>query len=81
MTTNGERCLQRIQDAGYVTVSGISGQVPLEGFAAARTTTQFVFDLYRRPDKVQEAMDAAMPGIIEHTLMMQKLMRRAHTCH
>ena len=36
---------------------------PYEMFCGARTLARFVLDLYRLPDKVQTAMDAALPEV------------------
>ena len=36
---------------------------PFEYLCGGRSFTQFVFDLYRMPDKVEEAMQAMMPGL------------------
>jgi uroporphyrinogen-III decarboxylase len=36
--------------------------------SVCRTLTQFTLDLYRRPDKVQAAMDAMVPDLIQNTI-------------
>lgn len=70
---NGTRKLQEFQKNGYVLVSGMGLGVPLEVFSGARSTPQFFFDLHRRPDKVKEAMDVAMPDLIQMTINFAKM--------
>jgi uroporphyrinogen-III decarboxylase len=73
---NNERLCEEFRKQGYVIISGRASPVPLEIFALLRSTPQFMYDLYRRPDKVKAAMDAAMPDLIQKTLGMQKMMPR-----
>jgi len=73
MATNAARKLQDYRSHGYVIISGFGMGLPLELFAGARTTPQFFYDLYRRPDKVKAAMDAAMPALIRQTIMFTKM--------
>lgn len=58
-------CMQAWRDLGIVPYSPIVFTIPYELFCGARSFPQFIFDLSRRPDKVQAAMDAAMPTILE----------------
>ena len=45
---------------------------PFEHLCGGRSFTQFVFDLYRMPDKVQAAMDAMMPGLNDAGIALSK---------
>ena len=60
--------LQRYRDHGYVVITGGMGSIPFEYFCGGRSMQRFYFDLYRIPDKVQAAMDAAFPEIIGMTI-------------
>jgi uroporphyrinogen-III decarboxylase len=73
LVANAGRKLQDYRNHGYVIISGFGMGVPLELFAGARSTPQFFYDLYRRPDKVKAAMDAAMPTLIQQTIMITKM--------
>lgn len=48
---------------GVVVFSPVVTTIPYELFCGGRSMKEFLLDLYRRPDKVQAAMDAAMPSI------------------
>ncbi len=58
---------------GIRTFTGVASIPPLEVFSMARSIKEFMLDLYRRPDKVQAAMDkvadditgAAIGGILD----------------
>ena len=50
---------------GVVPFSPVVVTIPYENFCGGRSMTAFFKDLYKIPDKVQEAMDAAMPDILE----------------
>lgn len=55
----------KFRKAGYaVTVSGIT-TVPFEAICGARSMSKFFFDLYRIPDKVEEALNVILPFYIE----------------
>jgi len=56
---------ERFKEAGVVTLSPAMGIMPYEYFCGGRTMPKFTRDLFRMPDKVQAAMDAAMPDILE----------------
>ncbi len=45
---------------------------PFEHLCGGRTFTQFVFDLYRMPDKVEAAMQAMMPGLCDAGIAVNK---------
>jgi uroporphyrinogen-III decarboxylase len=61
---NTARCLKRYSEKGYVVVSATSTAPPFENFCGGRSMEQFLSDLYRIPDKVQAAMDVAIPDIV-----------------
>lgn len=50
---------------GVVPFSPVVVTIPYENFCGGRSMTAFLKDLYKIPDKVQAAMDAAMPDILE----------------
>jgi uroporphyrinogen-III decarboxylase len=62
-TTTGP-LTHRYQEHGYVVVTGGFGSIPFEYFCGGRSMEKFFLDLYRIPDKVQAAMDAAFPAMI-----------------
>lgn len=58
--------IKRIQEIGVVPLSpGAQAIIPYEAFCGGRTMPKFMRDLFKMPDKVQAAMDAAMPDIIQ----------------
>lgn len=52
---------------GVPTLVGAWMGLPFEMFSLARSLSQFTLDLYRRPEKVIAAMDAALPDILHET--------------
>lgn len=58
---------------GYVNMTWGVATIPLEAFCGARSMTPFFLDLYRMPDKVKEAMDAAQPFFRDMALKMIEL--------
>lgn len=46
--------------------------IPFENFCGARSFAKFVRDLYKIPDKVQAAMDAALPFMTPQTIQTNK---------
>lgn len=62
---NAGRCIQQIRDRGYVPINASSSAPPYESFCGGRSMAKFLTDLYRIPDKVQAAMDVAIPDITE----------------
>ncbi len=67
--------MQATADAGIVPFSPAIVTIPYELFCGGRSMHQFLRDLYRIPDKVQEAMDAAMPHILEDARMLCRNVR------
>ena len=61
------------QEHGYVVITGIFGSIPFEFFCGGRSMEKFYLDLYRIPDKVQAAMDAAFPEIMGMTIGPAKM--------
>jgi uroporphyrinogen-III decarboxylase len=68
--------LQRYREHDYVVMCGGLGSIPFEHFCGGRSMEKFYFDLYRIPDKVQAAMDAAFPEMIDATIGVAKLSGR-----
>jgi len=66
--TMGGSMLQRYREHDFVVIAGGLGSIPFEYFCGGRSMQQFYFDLYRIPDKVQAAMDAAFPEMIAATV-------------
>ncbi len=61
---NLARGLELFRDRGYVVIgSGASG-IPFEAFCGGRSMARFFLDIYRMPDRVQAAMDRALPEMI-----------------
>lgn len=58
--------LKRTKELGIVPFSPAIFTIPYEMFGGGRSLTVFLKDLFRIPDKVQAAMDVAMPDIIEN---------------
>jgi len=56
------------EDRGIPVLIGILTAIPYEIFSTARTFSQFTLDLFRHPEKVKAAMDAAMPDVISQVL-------------
>ncbi len=50
---------------GVLTFTGVALIPPFEMFSMARSLNEFTLDLYRRPEKVVAAMDAAMPDLLQ----------------
>lgn len=53
---------------GVMVLGGATTWSCLMILSVCRTLTQFTLDLYRRPDKVEAAMDAMVPDIIQNTI-------------
>jgi uroporphyrinogen-III decarboxylase len=62
---NAARCVKRFPERNYVVISATSVGPPYENFCGGRSMEKFIGDLYRIPDKVQAAMDVALPDIIQ----------------
>jgi hypothetical protein len=59
------QAMQAVADRGIVPFSPAAFTIPYEYFCGGRSMVMFMKDLYRIPDKVKEAMDVALPDIIE----------------
>ncbi len=66
------RDTQAWKDQGFVVFCGKADVSPFEIFSAGRTMGQFFLDLYRRPQKVLDAMQAALPDIVALSLQVMK---------
>lgn len=62
-TLNGPKILEMWKTAGIPVLSGGALTIPYELFCGARSFTKFVRDLFQIPDKVQAAMDLALPAM------------------
>lgn len=56
---------QRFQEHGFVLMCAGAASIPFEYFCGGRSMSRFFLDLYRIPDKVKAAMDAALPYLID----------------
>lgn len=66
---------KNFEDAGIVPFSPGVLTIPYESFCGGRTLRKFTRDLFKIPDKVHAAMDAAMPDIIENARQTLRLLR------
>jgi len=57
--------VKRFTEAGIVVVAPAMTAPPYEQFCGGRTMPKLMRDLFKMPDKVQAAMDAAMPDVID----------------
>lgn len=64
--------MQAWKDLGIVPFSPVIVTIPYEYFCGARSMREFIKDLYRRPDKVQEAMDVVMPVLVEQARQLAR---------
>jgi hypothetical protein len=64
LSANSARCIDKFRDRGYVPMCATVTAPPYESFCGGRSMGKFLTDLYRIPDKVQAAMDVALPEII-----------------
>jgi hypothetical protein len=53
------------QERGVVILSPLVFTIPYEYFCGGRSMKEFLLDLFRRPDKVQAAMDVAAPVLLQ----------------
>jgi uroporphyrinogen-III decarboxylase len=56
--------IKACRDRGIVTLAPVVATIPYEFFCGGRSMKEFLLDLYRRGDKVQAAMDVALPVLI-----------------
>lgn len=66
---------KNFEDAGIVPFSPILFTIPYEVFCGGRSMVKFSKDLFRIPDKVQAAMDVAMPDIIENARQVMRALK------
>ncbi|NPV30386.1 MAG: uroporphyrinogen-III decarboxylase [Firmicutes bacterium] len=60
------KAAENLKNRGIVLFRGGNLTIPYENFCGGRSLQAFLKDLYRIPDKVQAAMDAAMVDIVEN---------------
>ncbi len=65
---NMARAIAQYRKHGYVSIVSNGVTTPFEYFCGGRSMPKFYADLYRIPDKVQAAMDVALPDIIAQNL-------------
>jgi Uroporphyrinogen decarboxylase (URO-D) len=53
------------QEVGIPVLSPVIFTIPYEYFCGGRSMKEFILDLHRRPDKVEAAMQATMPFVLE----------------
>jgi len=53
------------RETGVVVFSSLVFTIPYEHFCGGRSMKEFFLDLFRHPDKVQAAMDTAMPVLLQ----------------
>jgi len=68
LETNSVRCINKYRERSYVPICATATAPPYENFCGGRSMKKFLSDLYRIPDKVQAAMDVALPDIIARTI-------------
>jgi len=64
MMANASRGVPLFRENGCVVIASGAVSIPFEPMCGARSMSKFFFDLYRMPDRVQAAMDRALPEII-----------------
>ncbi len=64
MGANAARGVPLFRENGIVVIASGAITIPFEHMCGARSLQKFFFDLYRMPDRVQAAMDRALPEII-----------------
>jgi len=65
---NLSRAIGLYREHGYVAIVSNGVTTPFEYFCGGRSMSKFYADLYRIPDKVQAAMDVALPEIIAQSV-------------
>ncbi|AET68473.1 uroporphyrinogen-III decarboxylase [Desulfosporosinus orientis DSM 765] len=68
----GPEIMEMWKNKGIPVMSGGTASVPFEYYCGARSFAKFVRDLYKIPDKVQAAMDAALPYMTPQTIQGTK---------
>jgi len=69
---NAGRGVPLFRENGIVTISSGALTIPFEHMCGGRSMTSFFVDLYRMPDRVQAAMDRAMPEILAAGIALAK---------
>ena len=65
--------IKRYHVRGYVPLCSHIMTIPYESFSGGRSLQNFVFDLYRMPGKVLEAMDILLPVSIESAVKAARI--------
>ncbi len=80
MANMGGRMAQDIkawEDKGVMIFTGAATIPPIESLALSRSIKELMIDLYRRPDKVFEAIEVMIDESIESTIGAQKMMEES----
>ncbi len=70
---NAPRSVPLFRENGMVVIGSGAVCIPFEPMCGTRSMQKFYFDLYRMPDRVQAAMDRALPEIIAEGIGLAKL--------
>ncbi|MDR3572334.1 MAG: uroporphyrinogen decarboxylase family protein [Anaerolineaceae bacterium] len=73
MMANGARGVPLFRENGIVVVASGAVTIPFEQMCGARSMQKFFLDLYRMPDRIQAAMDRALPEIIAGGISLAKM--------
>lgn len=68
MMENCKSHVDAYHDRGYEVLSMGLGTIPFEILCGGRSMSRFFMDLYRIPDKIQEAMEVLKPALLETAL-------------
>ncbi|MDI6895287.1 MAG: uroporphyrinogen decarboxylase family protein [Bacillota bacterium] len=65
--------VRKWREAGAFVLCASAAPMPFDSFSGARTFHQFILDLYRYPDKVQAAIEASVPDVVESAKLAVKV--------
>lgn len=69
---NAPKILEMWKEKGIPVMNQVVATIPFEIFCGSRSFSKFIRDLYKIPDKVKEAMDAAMPYMMPQGIATNK---------
>ncbi len=72
VSDNSRSGILRWQTRGVQIFRGGMAVLPFDMFSFARSINEFIFDLYRRPEKVLEATEACLPDMVEMAVRAAK---------
>jgi len=76
-TNQAVRDTLKWEDKGVLSFTGVAITPPFDALSMARSLNEFIYDLYRHPDKVIAAMDAMLPDLIQSVIGGQKGIQQA----